>query len=138
MSIDVNKYIYKGEPAIINGDLVKRGGDWERSYALNNEIVILVGTDSGYWGNLIEPPNSQIPGGLDKLKGKAITSSFLDTYSARIESCLNTMIVNGDAKSITATSANPEADKITWTAKIVLSDDRAYLYDSETSTGQFI
>lgn len=133
-----NNSQYIGEPAIIQGDLVKRGGDYERVFALNNEITILVGTDSGYWANLMEPPSSQIPGGMELLKGEAITSKFLDTHSARIETALGTMIVNGDAKSIQAESFNPEADKITWTAKITLSDDRVYLYDSELGTGVFV
>lgn len=134
----MNNFRYLGEPAIENGDFVKRGGDWERVCALNNEILILVGTDSGHWTNLIEPPSSQIPGGLEDLQGEAITSSFLDRYSAKVEFCLSTMTTNGDAKSITVESSNPEADKITWVATIVLSDDRKYIYDSESCTGEFV
>lgn len=136
--IAVNESQYIGEPAIVNGDLIKRGGDYERVYALNNEITILVGTDSGYWGNLIEPENSQIPGGLNTLKGEAITSSFLNRHSAKIEAALNTMIINGDAKSITVESFNPSADKIEWTATIRLPDDSIYIYDSATNSGRFI
>lgn len=134
----MNNSQYIGEPAIINGDLVKRGGDYQRVYALDNEITILVGTNSGYWANLIEPPNSQIPGGLELLKGQAVTSSFLATHSAKVEASLNTMIINGDAKSITVESFNPEADRIEWIGDLILKDGRRYIYDSETSSGRFV
>ena len=134
----MNNSQYKGEPAIINGDLVKRGGDYKRVYALDNEITILVGTDSGYWGNLMEPPESQIPGGLETLKGEAITSNFLDIHSAKVEATLNTMIVNGDIKSISVESFNPEADRIVWVGDMILKDDQKYRYNSETNSGEFI
>jgi phage gp46-like protein len=134
----MNNSQYNGEPAIKNGDLVKRGGDYERVSGLNNEILILIGTDSGYWGNLIEPPNSQIPGGYEELNGLSITSNFLKRNSQKIEACLNTMIVNGDAKSIKAESFNRSADRISWTALITLKDGQRYYFDGESSTGKFI
>ena len=137
-NVEVNNSQYVGEPAIVNGDFKKRGGDWERVCALSNEILILVGTNKGHWTNLIEPPESQIPGGLEDLRGEAITSSFLGRHSAKVESCLSTMIINGDAKSITVNSFNPEADKIEWTALIILSDEQKYLFNSEACSGQFI
>lgn len=133
-----NNSQYIGEPAIHNGDLVKRGGDWERVYGIDNQIFILIGTDAGYWGNLIEGPEAQIPGGLEELDGEAITSSFLQRHSARAERCLSPMITNGDAKSIKVESFNPEADRIEWTAEIVLSDGRKYFFDSEECCGQFV
>ena len=127
---------YIGEPAIKNGDLVKRGGDWERVYGLDNEILILTGTDAGYWANLIEPPQSQIPGGLEELDDEDITSTFLDRHSAKVEATLNTMIVNGDAQSIKVESFNPEADRIEWTAEIILKDGCKYYFDSESCQGR--
>lgn len=133
----VNNSQYRGEPAIKDGDFIKRGGDWERVTALNNEILILVGTAAGYWGNLIEPNNSQIPGGLEEFKQKAITSNLLKSHSAKVESCLSTMIINGDAKDISVESYNPEADRIEWIATIILSDDRKYIYDSSGNEGSF-
>lgn len=138
MSKNTNNSQYIGEPAIINGDLVKHGGDYERVVALNNMILILVGTNSGYWGNLIEPENSQIPGGLETLQGKAITSNFLKEHSQLVESLLNTMIINGTAKSIKAETFNKKSDYITWTALITLKDGQKYYFDSETCTGKFI
>lgn len=132
-----NGKVFYGEPAIKDGDFIQRGGDWERVTALNNEILILVGTDAGYWGNLIEPNNSQVPGGLEEFKQKAITSNLLKSHSAKVESCLSTMIVNGDAKDISVESYNPEADRIEWIATIILSDDRKYIYDSYENEGSF-
>lgn len=131
----INTAQYIGEPAITSGDLVKRGGDYERVTALNNMILILVGTDSGYWGNLIEPPSSKIPGGLEELDGEPITSSFLERHAAKVEATLSTMIINGTAKSIKCESFNPEVDRIEWTAEIELQDSSKYYFDSETSTG---
>lgn len=138
INCNFNNSQYMGEPAIVNGDLSKRGGDYNRVAGLNNEILILVGTESGYWANLMEPPESQIPGGLEKLRGEAITSTFLDRHSSQVEQCLNTMIVNGDAKSITVESFNPEADKITWAALFILKDGQKYYFDSENCTGKFL
>ena len=131
-----NNSQYIGEPAIKDGDLVKRGGDWERVYGLDNEILILVGTNAGYWGNLIEPPESQIPGGLEELDGEAITSTFLDRHSAKMEATLNTMLVNGDAQSIKVESFNPQADRIEWIAEILLKDGCKYFFDSENCQGR--
>ena len=129
---------YIGEPAIAAGNLVKRGGDYERVLALNNMILILVGTDGGYWANLMEPAGSQIPGGLEELDGEPITSSFLNRHSAKVEATLNTMIINKTAKSIQVESFNPDADRIEWIAVIELTDSRKYYFDSETGQGQFM
>lgn len=131
-----NNSQYIGEPAIKEADLIKRGGDWERVYGLDNEILILVGTNAGYWGNLIEPPESQIPGGLEELDGEAITSTFLDRHSAKVEATLNTMLVNRDAQSIKVESFNPQADRIEWIAEILLKDGCKYFFDSEKCQGR--
>ncbi len=133
-----NETQYIGEPAIVDSDLSKRGGDYHRVYGLNNIILILVGTDAGYWGNLIEPQASQIPGGLEELDGEAITSSFLDRHAGKVEAVLNTMIINGIAKSIKAESFNPDVDRIVWTVLITLIDDRKFYFDSETCEGEFV
>lgn len=135
---NVNTSQYIGEPAIINGDLVKHGGDYDRVVALNNEIIILVGTNANYWGNLIEPQSSQIPGGLETLKGRAITSNFLKEHSALIESLLNTMLVNGNATSIKAETFNKKSDYITWSVLITLKDSQKYYFSSETNSGKFV
>lgn len=128
---------YIGEPKIEDGDLVQRGGDWERVTALNNEILILIGTDKGYWGNLIEGENSQIPGGLEELDGEAITSTFLNRYAAKVESCLSTMIANGDARDIEVEAYNPSADRIEYTVTVTLTDGTKYYYESESGEGYF-
>lgn len=128
---------YIGDPAIINGDLSQRGGDWERVLALNNEILILLGTEKGYWGNKIESTNSQIPGGLEELDCEAINTAFLNRYAAKVESCLSTMITNGDAREISVEAYNPLADKIEYTVNILLPDGKKYYYDSATGTGEF-
>lgn len=133
-----NNSQYIGEPAIIGGDTAKRGGDWTRVTALNNMILILVGTEAGYWGNLIEPPKSQIPGGLEELDGEPITSSFLQRYAGKVEALLQPMITGGQAQSIKAESFNPSADKIVWTALIVLKDGCKYYFDSENCSGKFV
>lgn len=130
--------LYVNEPAIKNGDLVKQGGDYLRTRGIDNMIIILVGTDSGYWGNLIEPEKSKIPGGLEKLDGEPITSTFLGRHSAAVEKCLQPIITNDYAKSITVESFNPSADRIEWTARITLNNGKVYCFDSETSTGVFI
>jgi phage gp46-like protein len=122
---------YIGDPLIIDGDLVKRGGDYERVCGIENMITILVGTNSGYWANLIEPTASRIPGGLEKLEGEAITSSFLDRHSAAVEVALAPLIANKIAKSITVESFNPEGDRIEWKAEIVLTDGSLYYYQSD-------
>lgn len=133
-----NNSQYIGEPALKEGDLVKRGGDYERVYGLDNMILMLVGTDSGYWANLIEPPESKIPGGLEELDGEPITSTFLERYSAKIEQVLSPMITNRTAKSIKAESFNTSADRIDWTAEIILNDGRKYFFDSENCCGGFV
>lgn len=134
----VNNSQYIGEPAIKNGDLSKRGGDYNRVYGVDNEILILVGTDADYWGNLIEPPQSQIPGGLEELDGEAITSTFLDRHSAKVEATLLTMLVNRDAQSIKVESFNPQSDRIEWIAEIILKDGCKYFFDSETCQGAIV
>jgi phage gp46-like protein len=133
-----NNTQYNGEPAIINGDVVKNGGDYKRVTALNNKILILVGTDSGYWGNLIEPVNSQIKGGLELLKGRAITSNFLKEHTQKVESLLSPMITSKQAKSVKAESFNRFADRVDWTALIVLKDGQKYYFESSTGEGKFI
>ena len=133
-----NNSQYIGEPAIIGGDLVKRGGDYERVFGLNNMILILVGTDSGLWSNLIEPPQSQIPGGLEELDGEPINSDFLNRHAAKVEATLNTMILNKTAKSIKCESFNPEVDRIEWTTLIELIDGRKFFFDSENCQGKFV
>ena len=125
-----NQYI--GEPAIIDGDLVKNGGDYKRNYGIDNMIYILVGTESGYWGNLIEPVSSKIPGGLEELDGEPITSSFLNRYSGRVELALSPLITNDIAKSVKVETTNPTADRINWTATIIMKDGNKYFFDSET------
>lgn len=133
----INNSQYIGEPAIIDGDLKIRGGDYERAYGLNNEILILYGTEAGYWGNLLEDQRSKIPGGMETLGGEPITSSFLDRHAAKAESVLNTMIVNSDARSIKAESFNPEVDRVESEIEIELSDGRKYFFDSEDCCGEF-
>lgn len=133
-----NNSQYIGEPAITDGDLLVRGGDYSRVYGIDNMVTILAGTNAGYWGNLIEPETSKIPGGLEELDDEPITSSFLDRHSAKVELLLSPMITNKTAKSIKVESFNPSADVIVWTADIVLKDGRKYFYNSENSSGEFI
>ncbi|MCK5617244.1 hypothetical protein KAR91_86065, partial [Candidatus Pacearchaeota archaeon] len=76
---------YIGDPALQDGDLIKDVGDYKRTRGLDNAIEILVGTNAGYWANLIEPAKSKIPGGKEKLDNDAITSSFLRRHSAKIQ-----------------------------------------------------
>lgn len=133
-----NNSQYIGEPAIIDKDLEKRGGDYKRVRGIDNMVLILVGTNAGYWGNLIEPPGSQIPGGLEELDGEAITSVFLARHSAKVELTLLPLITTDIAKSVEVESFNPSVDKITWTALIVLKDGRKYFFDSENCCGEFV
>jgi len=134
----INNSQYIGEPAIIEGDLIKRGGDYPRNYGIDNMIYILVGTNSGYWGNLIEPIGSQIPGGLEKLEGEPITSSFLSRHSGAVELALSPLITTDIAKSIKIESFNPSADRIEWTGLIIMKDESKYFFDSENGTGEYI
>lgn len=120
-----------GDPIIKDGDLVKRGGDYERVCGIENMITILVGTNSGYWANLIEPEQSKIPGGAEKMDGEAVTSSFLNRHSAWKEWQLQPLIKNKIAKSISVESFNPEGDRIEWKAEIVLTDGSLYYYQSD-------
>jgi len=121
---------YSGDLAVIDGDLVKRGGDYQRVYALDNMIALLVGTDEGYWGNLIEPAESQIPGGMEKLDGIAITTGTLKRNNAAVEYALSPMITAKIAKSISVESFNTENDRIDWEATIVLTDNSIYYYST--------
>ena len=131
----INNSQYIGEPSIIDGDLVKNGGDYQRNYGIDNMIYILVGTDSDYWGNLIEPVGSKIPGGLEKLDAEAITSTFLARHSAAVELALSPLITNQVASSVKVESFNPSADRIEWTSEIVMKDQSKYFFDSESGTG---
>lgn len=121
---------YRNEPSIIDGDLEMKGGDYTRVCSIENAITILIGTDSGYWGNLMEPPASQIPGGLEKLDGAPITSSFLKTHARAVENALYPLIENGIAKSVKAESFNINSDRVDFIATIVMKDDSIYTYDS--------
>jgi|WetSurMetagenome_2_1015567.scaffolds.fasta_scaffold23308_3 phage gp46-like protein len=123
---------YKGDPVIIDGDLVKTNGYYERTCNIDNMIAILVGTDSGYWGNAIESERSQIPGGMEKFDGKPITSTFLEKYAAGIKKILQPLIDNGYVKTIIVEATNPDSDRIDWTAKITLADGSPYSYNSVT------
>jgi len=125
-----------GENEIKNGDLTKKGGDYVRVCGIKNMITILIGTDSGYWGNLIEPPASQIPGGIENLTGEAITSSFLNTHSRAIEKALYPLITSGLAKSLTVESYNVTADRIDWTAKIILQNGSMYMYSTDQESDE--
>ena len=122
---------YIGEPALVNGDIVKDVGDWKRNYGIDNAIEILIGTDKGYWGNLIEPNKSKIVGGLEDLNGVAITNSFLRRHNAKIKELLNPLIVSADVKSIKVQSSNPESDRIEWIAELVLKNGEKYFYKSQ-------
>lgn len=124
---------YIGDPALNNGDLVKDAGDYKRTRGLDNAIEILTRTDSGYWGNLIEPTNSKIPGGLEKLDGAPITSSFLRRHSSKIQEILNPLILSKAVKSITVQSSNPSADRIEWTAELILNNGEKYYYKPEVN-----
>lgn len=121
---------YIGEPAIYNGDLVKDTGDYKRNYGLDNAIEMLVNTDAGYWGNLIEPNSSKIVGGREALDNAAITNSFLRRHNAKIKELLNPLIVSGAVQSITVTSSNPSADRIEWRAELILKNGEKYFYQS--------
>lgn len=134
MSNNTTQYI--GEPAVINGDLIKSGGDYQRNRGIDNMIYLLTGTNSGYWGNLIEPEESKIPGGLELLDGEPITSSFLDRHSAAVEEALAPLIKNNIARSVKVESFNVSADRIDWTAEITMVDGVKYWFDSNTG-GQF-
>lgn len=125
-----------GENEIRNGDLVKKGGDYVRVCGIKNMITILIGTNSGYWGNLIEPTESQIPGGLEKLDGAPITSSFLNTHSRTIEKILSPIVTSGLAKSMTVKSYNITADRVDWTAKIILKDGSLYTYSTDIESDE--
>ena len=122
---------YIGEPALVDGDIVKDAGDWKRNYGIDNAIEILIGTNKDYWGNLIEPNKSKIVGGLEDLNGAAITNSFLRRHSAKIKELLNPLIVSTDVKSIKVQSSNPESDRIEWIAELVLKNGEKYFYKSQ-------
>jgi len=122
---------YIGEPAIVDGDLVKKGGDYQRVCGIDNAIAILIGTNSGYWGNLIEPTESQIPGGMEELDGEPITSKFLSRHAAKVELLLSPLIASGVAKSISVESYNTENDRTDWTATIILKDGSVYYYSTD-------
>ncbi|MCK5600651.1 hypothetical protein KAR91_02210 [Candidatus Pacearchaeota archaeon] len=125
----INSEPYIGEPAIIDGDLVKSGGDYRRNYGIDNMIIILIGTDSGWWGNLVLPPESQIPGGQD-LTSEAITSDFLKKHAANQERKLSPLITTNITESVKVESFNTENDRIDWIAEIKMTDGRKYFYDS--------
>ena len=121
---------YQNEPAVIDGDFVKSGGDYKRVCHIENAIRILVGTKKGYWGNTIEPPASKIPGGLEEFDGIAITSTTLSRYAARVTSVLQPLITNGLAEKITVNAYNVHADRIDWTAEIFLKNGDIYKFDT--------
>lgn len=121
---------YIGEPALVSGDIVKDAGDYKRNYGIDNAIEILVGTNKGYWGNLIEPNKSKIVGGMEDLDGVAITSSLLRRNNAKIQELLNPLIVSGAVKSIKVESSNPVADRVNWVAELVLQNGEKYFYKS--------
>jgi phage gp46-like protein len=125
-----------GDLEVKNGDLTKKGGDYVRVCGIKNMITLLVGTDSGFWGNLIEPTASQIPGGLEKLNGAPITSSFLNTKARAIEKALYPLITSGIAKSLTVKAYNITADRVDWTAKIVLKDGSLYTYSTDLESDE--
>ena len=128
---------YNGEPAIIEGDFVKSGGDYKRNYGIDNALLILTGTDSGWWGNLILPKESQIPGG-DDLTGEPITSKFLKRHAQNQEFKLRPLIDSGLVESVTVESFNPSEDRIEWIAKIKMTDGTDYFFDSTVGTGHFV
>lgn len=130
--------MYNGEPAIIDGDLVKEGGDYKRNYGIDNAIRIYLGTDLGYWGNYIEPETSKIKGGLEKLNGVPITSDFLKQHSAKVDELLNLLIANGVAKSIEVESFNTENDRTDYTVYIIMKNGNKYFYDSATGCGEYV
>lgn len=132
-----NTVQYIGDPAIIDGDLIKSGGDYQRNSGIDNMIFILIGTDSGYWGNLIEPEESKVKGGLEELDSEPITSSFLLRHSAKVELLLSPLISNKIAKSVTVESFNTSGDRIDWTAKIVMIDGLKYFFTSNRG-GQYV
>jgi len=127
-----NNNPYNGEPAIVNGDLEKSGGDYTRNYGIDNMIYILVGTRAEYWGNLIAKDGEKIPGGLEELDGEPITSDFLKRHSAKVEFLLQPLIQNKIAENITAESFNPSEDRIDWIAEIKMADGTNYLFNSRT------
>lgn len=122
---------YIGEPALVDGDIVKDVGDWKRNYGIDNAIEILIGTNKNYWGNLIEPNKSKIVGGLEDLNGVAITNSFLRRHNAKIKELLNPLVVSADVKSIKVQSSNPKSDRIEWIAELVLKNGEKYFYKSK-------
>lgn len=120
---------YKGDLLITDGDITISGGDYTRTSDIDTMIAILVGTDSGYWGNAIRTTEEQIPGGLEKFDGIPITSTFLKNYESAVKVALQPLIDNGIAKKITVSASNPDSDRTDWTAKIVLADDSIYYYN---------
>lgn len=127
-----NNNPYNGEPAIVDGDLEKSGGDYKRNYGIDNMIYILTGTNAGYWGNLIAKDGAKIQGGIEELDSEPITSDFLKRYSAKIEYLLTPFIKNKIAESIKVESFNPSSDRIDWIAEIKMADGTNYLFNSHT------
>jgi len=122
---------YIGDPALVDGDIIKDAGDYKRNYGIDNAMGILTGTFKNYWGNLIEPDKSKIVGGLEDLNNEAITVSFLRRHSAKIQELLNPLIISKTAKSIKVESSNPTADRIDWIAEIILKNGEKYFYSSK-------
>jgi|GEM_PF-4406428 len=122
--------VYQNEPAVIDGDFVKSGGDYKRVCHIENAVHILVGTKKGYWGNAIEPPQSQIPGGLEEFDGVSITVKTLNRYASRVTSVLQPLITNGLAEKINVNAYNVHADRIDWTAEIFLKNGDIYKFDT--------
>lgn len=125
----INNEPYIGEPGIFEGDLKKSGGDYKRNYGIDNMILMLVGTEPGYWGNSIIKESQKIPGSKNLL-GEPITSTFLKRHSAQQEFALAPLIKNNIATSVKVESFNTGNDRIDWTAKIELIGGNKYFFDS--------
>lgn len=112
----------------INTDVSKDGGDYHRTEDIDSAIRILLGTDSDYWGNILE---DNIPGGLEDFEGLAINGEFLRNYEAQLERCLQPLIDLGLASSVSAVANNPYADRVIYKIAIVRTDKSEYIYTNE-------
>lgn len=123
---------FKNDPAIVEGDLKQRGGDYYRVCGIDNMVAILIGTDAGYWGNELEDDDGQIVGGLESLDNNPINSSFLDKYESKIKKLLQPIIDQSIATDLTVEATNPNSDRIDWTATMILADGSPYSFSGGT------
>jgi len=93
-------------------------------------IIISLYTESGFWGNVIEPdPAYNLGSGYIEAISAPITSGSLRAAEAAATDALAWLVSSGIAKSVSVSIDNPSADRLKITVSVTKPDGSNLLWE---------